>query len=106
MAIWKSTKLTLVYPIAFDGKDVTELTIGEPDVDAVEVIEEAGFKVGEPPTVAQLRAVIGALAHVPNELIGKLHRSDFQNAVEVATPLLEASLAPSGEPTATSAPAT
>lgn len=104
MAEWKTTTVPLEYPFTVGTTSYTAIVLREPDADAVEQIEDAGFQVGVQPTQRQLRASVVALSKLPNEIIGKLHRNDFMKVVEATVPLLQGSLGL--EPPATSSETT
>lgn len=89
---WKTETYTLAHPIKVgENMSINTVTLREPDVDALEAIEAAGIKPGEPPTVKQLRAVLEALGSLSPAEVGKLHREDFQGVCEKLVPLLDPS---------------
>lgn len=86
--IFRTATHTLTGPIDHEEKTYGAITVREPDVDALEEIEELGIEEGKKPTLRQLRGIISALADAPHEVIGKLHRDDFTALVELTVPLL------------------
>lgn len=95
---WKVKAIPLKYPITIGDKTVAAVTLREPDLNALEAIDELALKEGVAPSVAQLRGIIVALGDQSTEIIGKLHRDDFAAITEEIAPFL------SGEET--EAPAT
>ncbi len=88
---WKTSTVTLTHPVPLDAAGATTLskiTFREPDVDALEAIEELGLKAGVRPTVKQLRGMIVALGDASDEIVGKLHRDDLGALGEAVIPLL------------------
>jgi len=88
MAEWKKIVCQLAHPIKVGELSLTELTLFDPDVDAMEAIDELGMVEGQPISVKQMRGAIAALSRQPLDLIGKLHREDFTAVMEKAVPLL------------------
>lgn len=101
MSEWPEIKIPLAHPIKVGELSLTEIIMREPDVAAMEVIEEQGFQEGVKPTLKQLRAAIGALAKQPVEILNQIHRDDFTKLAEAAVPLIggasESSPAPGSE---------
>lgn len=92
-AQWKTETHTFKYPVIVDDTTYTTITLREPDVDALEKIEALGVTDGSEPTLSQLRGTIAAVADLPNEVIGKIHRDDFLVLGEMIAPLLAGELA-------------
>lgn len=88
---WQATTVDLDYPVTVDDRTYAEITLRAPNVEALERIEALGLSEGEPMTIGQTRQVIEALATVPPEVIGAVHRDDFARLAEVAVPLLDSS---------------
>lgn len=86
---WKTTVHVLTHPIHFEGKDYAAITMREPDVDALEAIEELGITEGKNPSIKQVRGIIAALADFSSVVIGKMHRDDLTALSEHLAPLLE-----------------
>lgn len=92
--VWKKSTHVLKYPVTVDGKEHAAVTLREPDVDALEAIEELGISESGNPTIKQMRGMIVALADVPSAVIGKLHRDDLASLGELLAPLLDGEEAP------------
>lgn len=88
MSVWPEIKIPLAHPIKVGELSLTEITMREPDVAAMEVIEECNFVEGEKPTLKQLRSAIAALAKQPIEVLNQMHRDDFTKLAEAAVPLI------------------
>jgi len=88
--VWPTFTHPLKFPVpAIEGRDqVKEVTLREPDVDALEAIEAAGFEEGKKPTLKQVRVIITALSGLDDAIIGKLHRDDFTALGAHIVPLL------------------
>lgn len=95
---WKIKAIALKHPITVGEKTIAAVVLREPDLNALEAIEELALKDGVPPSVAQLRGIIVAIGDQPDAIVGKLHRDDFAAITEEIAPFL------SGEET--EAPAT
>ncbi len=111
MAEWRKEVVPLQYPIEDGGVTYKEIVLLEPDADAVEAIEDAGFIEGVKPTTRQLKQSVAALSKWPLERVGKLHRNDLMNVTEKSVPLLQGSSdssppGSSGEATSTTSAAT
>lgn len=91
MPTWKEKTIALAHPIRVGERSIAALTLFEPNVDAMEAIEEIGFVEGQKATVKQMRAAVVALSRETPEAIGKLHRDDFAALAEAAVPLLSES---------------
>jgi hypothetical protein len=89
MAEWRGTKVPLDFPITEGDKTFAFIELREPDADALEAIEDAGFQEGVQPTNRQLKQSIQALSKWPMERVGKLHRKDFARVTEACVPLLQ-----------------
>jgi len=87
---WRSETVVLTHPIDAEDKSYGAITLREPNVDALEAIEELG-PFEDRLTVKQTRAMIALLGDLPNDVVGKLHRADFERIGEALGPLLEAS---------------
>lgn len=88
MIEWRTEKVPLDYPITDGDKTFTFIELREPDADALEAIEDAGFVEGIQPTNRQLKLSLQALSKWPMERIGRLHRKDFAKATAAVVPLL------------------
>lgn len=86
---WKTKTHVLKFPVTLGDKTYAAVTLREPDVDALEVIEELGIEEGKRPTIRQARGLIAALADVPTEALGKMHKDDLAELGEMVAPLLE-----------------
>jgi type II secretory pathway component PulC len=80
----------LRFPIVDDGALHTTITLREPDVDALEKIDDLDLVEGGRPKIRQMRSMIAAVADVSDAVIGKLHRNDMIALGELLAPLLEA----------------
>ncbi len=85
---WKTATHVLSHPVVMGEKTISSVTLREPDVEALEVVGDLGLSAGTEVTVRQMRGLIEALADVPSEVIGKLHRVDFAALGEIIGPLL------------------
>jgi hypothetical protein len=88
---WKTITHTLTHPINCAGKTYDRITLREPDVDALEAIEELGLEEGAKMGIKQLRGVIVALCDLDDAAIGKMHRTDLMAMGELIAPLLSGS---------------
>lgn len=107
MADWKKATITLAYPVTVAGVTRSEVTIREPDLEALEVVQELGItehflldddgkpqrdEDGSPllknPTIKEMRKVLTVISDLPNEFIGKLHRDDYMKVAGAMLPLL------------------
>ncbi len=90
MSTWKSFTHTLAHPVHLEGgsKIVGAITLREPDVNALEAIDSLGIKEGTRPSIKQVRGILGAIADADQEVIGRLHRDDFNALNEAVAPLL------------------
>lgn len=86
--MWKAEAHPLKHPITFGEKTYTAVTLREPDADALEAIDDLGIVEGQRARIGQLKGLLCALADVPPEVIGKLHRDDFVDLQGIAIPLL------------------
>lgn len=85
----QTTTYALKHPVTVDGEAYVTITIYEPNVAALEAIDDIGIVEEERPRIRHLRLVLAALTRIPNKVIGELHRSDFEALVEIAVPFLE-----------------
>jgi len=88
--IWKTVTHALKYPVNAGGATISAIVLREPDVDALEAIEDLGIVPGETLKVRQIRGIILALSDQPDTVIGKLHRSDLSELGNLLAPLLSA----------------
>ncbi|MCT8999224.1 phage tail assembly protein [Chelativorans intermedius] len=86
---WKTVTHTLKFPLQFEGRKIEKITLREPDVEALEKIDELDIQPGKPVRVRQMRGMIAALGDCPPEALGKLHRDDLAALGELLGPLLE-----------------
>lgn len=89
--IWPETFVDLDFPIP-DGKGGTikRITFHEPDVEALETMEELDLVEGKPLKVRHIRIISAALSRLPNETIKKINSRDFTRLAEALAPFLEA----------------
>lgn len=88
MAEWKSKTIQLLHPIKVGELSLTEVTLREPDLEAMEKIEEIGFEEGVQPTVKQVRLAIEALSGLETDKVKRLHKDDFAAVGAEVAPLL------------------
>lgn len=93
---WKEVRYALVYPVEGEDGLLTEIVLREPDVEALERIDDISLAEGHKIKIAQLRAIIAALSRLPDETVKKLHKEDFTALGELAVPLLDMEEAASG----------
>lgn len=86
----QATTYTLKHPITVDGETYVTLTVYEPNVAVLEVIDEIGFVEGKRVGIKQVRLILSAVTRVSNKVIGEMHRDDFEALVELAVPFLQA----------------
>lgn len=99
MATWKSSTHKLAFPFEIgegeDRRKVTSITLREPDVEALEIIDELGIK---PPdegeempdmSIKDMRILMSALSDEPADVLKKLHLKDFMALGDLVGPLLE-----------------
>ena len=95
---WPKVTVKLDFPLIIDpatGATISEITLSEPDVDKLELIDAIGFDEEAKPKVAQTRELIAILSGVPAEALRKLNIRDFKRVGEAAGPLF---LAAAGSP--------
>lgn len=93
---WKIATHVLKFPVTVGDMAAAAVTLREPDVEALEAIDELGIVPGAALRVKQMRGIIEALGDAPPEVIGKLHRDDLAALGELLGPLLDG-----GEPEVT-----
>lgn len=86
---FKTETYRLQYPVVDDGALHTTITLREPDVDALEKIDDLDIADGGRPKIRQMRCMIAALADVSDTAIGKMHRDDLMALGELLGPLLD-----------------
>lgn len=86
---WKTASHELKFPVEMEGSKVTKITLREPDVEALEAIDELGIEPGKPMRIKHIRGIIETLGDAPAGTIGKLHRTDIAALGELLGPLLE-----------------
>ena len=86
---WKTATHVLKFPIAIGDKTIAAITLREPDLEALEIIDDLGIEAGKAVKVRHLRGLIEALGDAPSEAVGKLHCSDLAALGELLAPLLE-----------------
>ena len=93
MANWKTHSLPLAYPITVgegpDAKKIEAIVLREPDLEALEKLDEGGVLDGAGMSIKQVRLCLEAMSDVPAEAIRKMHASDAMKAAEALGPLLE-----------------
>lgn len=86
---WKTATHRLKFPIEFDGEKIEKITLREPDVEALEKIDDLEIEPGKNLRVRQIRGIIAALGDVPADALGKMHKSDLEALGALIAPLLE-----------------
>lgn len=95
MAEWKTRTYTLKHPVTIGEGEATqtirEIVMREPDVEALERIQEAGGLDPEKDTmpIKTVVVIVSALSGIPESSIRKMHVSDFTGVAEDFGPLLE-----------------
>lgn len=85
---WKLKAIPLQHPISVGENTVAAVVLRDPDLNALEAIDELGLQENVSPTVSQLRGIVVALSDQPDEIVGKLHRDDFATITEEIAPFL------------------
>jgi hypothetical protein len=85
----RTVKHDLKHPIKADEKTFVSITLREPDVNALEAIDDLAIEPGVRMKVRQVRGMIEILGDVPPAVVGKMHRDDFVKVTEMVVPLLE-----------------
>lgn len=88
MAEWKTITVPLLHPIKVGELFINEFVLSEPDVEALELLDEAGFQDGVQPTTKQVRIAIEALCRQPYDVVKRLHKDDFASIGGQVAPLL------------------
>lgn len=86
---WKTATHALKFPITVGEKTYAAITLREPDVEALEAIDDLGIEPGKALKVRHMRGIIEALGDAPSEAVGKLHRDDLAALGELLGPLLD-----------------
>ena len=97
----KTVRHDLKHPVEADGKAFASITLREPDIEALEAIDDLAIEPGVRIKVRQLRSMIEILGDLPPEVVGKIHRDDFAKITVLVVPLLDA---PEEEVSSTSSP--
>src|SRR5579871_3651575 len=100
---WKTETVQLLHPIELPGgpagAKITELKFREPDAEALEYMEEAGFGTADRLTIRQIIVGLQALLVEPMDkgIIRRLHRDDLMKLSAVIDPLVGGSPQSAGE---------
>lgn len=86
---WVEKTVPLIHPIDGPEGKIESLTFREPDVEALERIEELDIQKGDRIKVRHLRVIAAALSRQPDDLIRRVHASDFEKVTEAIVPFLE-----------------
>jgi hypothetical protein len=78
----------LAHPLVIDGVEVVEIVLRRPDVAALVAIEALGITDAAPPSLAQMLAIVAALARRPVDVIGQIDPEDFADLATQAADLL------------------
>lgn len=84
---WDVVRHTLDFPVDGPNGRVTEVTLREPDVEALEKLDDLGLKEGSPLKIGHIRAMIATLSGLPDEVVRQMHRRDFTALAEKLVPL-------------------
>ena len=87
---WNSVNILLAHPVSGPDGAVFIVTMREPDIEALEKIDNLGITSDKPMKVSQIKGVIVALTGLPEAVVNRIHRDDFTAIGEAAVPLLEA----------------
>ena len=90
VATWRTVEHKLIHPVAGTDGNISSVVLKEPDIEALEKIDDLGIIEGKPMKVAQIRGIIGAVSGLPYEALKRIHRDDFAALGELAVPLLAA----------------
>ena len=90
VATWRTVEHKLIHPVAGADGNVSSVIFKEPDIEALEKIDDLNIMEGKPLKVAQIRGIIGALSGLPDEVLKRIHRDDFAALGDKAVPLLAA----------------
>ena len=85
---WGSVTVPLKYQVETEAGPIKEITMREPDGEALEAIEEVGMVEGEKPKMRQILATVSILSGLPKSVINRLHRDDITEVVSSMAPLL------------------
>lgn len=92
-AVWNEAPYSFIFPVAQpNGETITNITIREPDAEALERIDALGIEEGRKPTVAQGRCIMEALAGLDDGALKKMHAKDFTALMELSGPFLEGAM--------------
>jgi hypothetical protein len=87
---WPTMTVTLEHPVTDeDGAEIAAISFHEPDVEALERLEEIDAAEGERLKVRHLRFIAAVLSRQPDAVIRKVHAKDFAKIVEAISPFLE-----------------
>lgn len=90
--VWKTITIPLAYPIEDVSGDtprtIDKVTISEPNLDQLTVIEELDIAPNTRPSMRQIKEIISALSGLSPEVVGKFHRKDVTTVGNAAVPLL------------------
>lgn len=84
---WKTKTVSLAHPIKIGERTVREIKLREPDVDALEQIEDLKLEPGKRPTIRQIKGMVVAMGGEPAEVIGRVHRTDMEALAAAMFPL-------------------
>lgn len=86
-AKWNEITIPLLHPITFGDRTYSAITLREPDLEALEMLEDAKITPGSV-SIKQTGLMVKALSGVPDEVLKRLHTHDVSTLVEAMVPLL------------------
>lgn len=90
---WKTKTIPLTRPVEMPDGKIEEIMIREPDVEAIEAIEEMDLPTGAASKkklkVSQIRRMVEILSDAPDGSVQKMHPEDFQKVAREVTSFLE-----------------
>jgi hypothetical protein len=85
---WSEISVPLKHPLIAGDQTITAVTLREPDLEALEKIDDLGLAEDGKPNMRQTRGLIEALSGLDGEIVKKLNRNDVLAIVEAMSPLL------------------
>ena len=81
MADWKKVTVSLTHPIMTEDGEIKSLTLLEPNVEALEEIDELELSTDKNPSIRQLRRIIEILGNLPDGAAKSMSRTDFHGVI-------------------------
>lgn len=94
---WGVNSVPLEFPVKLGDQTISEITLREPNGEALEAIDDLGLKEGEAPSMRQTLALIRILSGVGKSVTDKMHARDIAKVGEALGPLLVAAMGASGK---------